>query len=120
MTKTIEELAKQYAKYQTDEQGYGSMEEWKQDVAIYYDDAKSVLSWLFDKPLASRLTTEEKERVRKMYADILSRAAYYKSKMSKIDGPICITHHCNLLEFYVAQIKLLEHIFGADFFKEGE
>ncbi len=65
MTKTIEELAKQYAKYQTDEQGYGSMEEWKQDVAIYYDDAKSVLSWLFAKPLASRLTAEEKERVRR-------------------------------------------------------
>lgn len=44
MSKTIEELAKRYAKYQTDEQGYGSMEKWKHDVAIYYDDAKEVLS----------------------------------------------------------------------------
>jgi|GEM_PF-6351417 len=63
MTKTIEELAKQYAKYQTDEQGYGSMEEWKQAVAIYYDDAKKVLSWLFTKPLSQRLTAEDKEQI---------------------------------------------------------
>ena len=71
-------------------------------------------------PLISRLTDEEKERVRKMYADIHFRAAYYKSKMSKTDSLVCITHHCNSMEFYVAQIKLLESIFGKELFGEGE
>lgn len=106
MTKTIEELAKQYAKYQTDEQGYGSMEEWKQDVAIYYDDAKAVLSWLFDKPLASRLTAEEKERVRKIHRDY-----HQKWDCSCNDRESERSFYC---------FSLLERIFGADFFKEGE
>lgn len=100
MSKTIEELAKQYAKYQTDEQGYGSMEEWKQDVAIYYDDAKEVLSWLFDKPLAQRLTAEEKESIKETY----------KYHLNAIGD--CYTH-CMVRDE-------LEHIFGSDFFKEGE
>lgn len=104
MTKTIEELAKQYAKYQTDEQGYGSMEEWKQDVAIYYDDAKEVLSWLFAKPLASRLTAEEKERARKMYKELSE----------------CIENRTADVEYLKGKRCQLVIIFGADFFKEGE
>ena len=104
MTKTIEELAKQYAKYQTDEQGYGSMEEWKQDVAIYYDDAKEVLSWLFGKPLASRLTAEEKERVRKAYK---AMSDYGKNKGVE----------CASCANYAARVWM-ERIFGSDFFKE--
>lgn len=101
MSKTIEELAKQYAKYQTDEQGYGSMEEWKQDVAIYYDDAKEVLSWLFDKPLAQRLTAEEKERVRKEYAET------YPNDPDQSIASIRV-------------MQTLERIFGKELFKEGE
>lgn len=102
MTKTIEELAKQYAKHQTDEQGYGSMEECKQDVAIYYDDAKEVLSWLFAKPLYNRLTAEEKERVRKIY---------YDAERGEVNG-----HY----DVYPDPCEVLRVIFGADFFKEGE
>lgn len=101
MNKTIDELAKQYAKLQTDEQGYGSMEEWKQDIAIYYDDAKSVLSWLFAKPLRDRLTAEEKERVRTEFA---------KTSPNDID--------CGVENMLIQGV--LERIFGADFFKEGE
>lgn len=102
MTKTIEELAKQYAKYQTDEQGYGSMEEWKQDVAIYYDDAKEILSWLFAKPLASRLTAEEKERVRKAHHDC------HRYMEGNIKNHLAAYDTC----------MTLESIFGSDFFKE--
>lgn len=108
MSKTIEELAKQYAKYQTDEQGYGSMEEWKQDVAIYYDDAKEVLSWLFGKPLASRLTAEEKEMIRRMH---------------ETDKRLCEEAKDSVFrwsEIYKGRYKLLESIFGSGFFKEGE
>ena len=99
MSKTIEELAKQYASHQTDEQGYGSMEAWKQDVAIYYDDAKEVLSWLFDKPLRNRLTAEDKERVRKEYANTYPLDLDYGVANILIQG-------------------VLERIFGKDFFKE--
>lgn len=111
MGKTIEELAKQYAKHQTDEQGYGSMEEWKQDVAIYYDDAKEVLSWLFAKPLYNRLTAEEKERVRAMY----SEAQSWLDEKTSFDNPNEQLKICA-----VAIQDRLERIFGADFFKEGE
>ena len=120
MTKTIEELAKQYAKYQTDEQGYGSMEEWKQDVAIYYDDAKSVLSWLFAKPLASRLTAEEKERVRVLYKEELGMAQHFHLKAKASNDISCRQHYYGLREPYISRMKLLERIFGADFFKEEE
>lgn len=87
------------------------------DIEEAYEDGENRIMSL---PLSGRMTADEKERVRKEYANILSKAAYYKSKMSKVDDPICITHHCNSLEFYVAQIKLLESIFGKNFFKESE
>lgn len=99
MTNTIEELAKQYAKYQTDEQGYGSMEEWKQDVSIYYDDAKEVLSWLFTKPLASRLTTEEKELIR-----------------MEFDNTYPLDPDCGVANMLIKSV--LERIFGKDFFQQ--
>ena len=101
MNKTIEELAKRYAAHQTDEQGYGSMEAWKQDVAIYYDDAKEVLSWLFDKPLRDRLTSEEKERVRKEYSNTYP-----------------LDPDCGLANILIQ--GALERIFGKEFFKEDK
>lgn len=105
MTKTIDELAKQYAKLQTDEQGYGSMEEWKQDIAIYYDDAKSVLSWLFAKPFRDRLTAEEKEQIRFAH----KTAKTFAERTNPMSA-----------EVFKGQYPLLESIFGADFFKEEE
>lgn len=72
MTKTIEELAKQYAEDMCPVGDYcGGVydEQRNSDLPIYTDDAKSVLGWLFAKPLRDRLTAEEKERVRKEYAE---------------------------------------------------
>lgn len=106
MSKTIEELAKQYAKFQTDERGYDSLEEYKQDKAIYYDDAKAMLSWLFNKPLASRLTAEEKERVRKVYQRNCAEIA-------KHDNDVITAHSEGVMH-------ALELFFGKDFFREGE
>ncbi len=102
MTK-IEELAKDYAAYQTGEKGYGSMEAWKQDVAKYHDDAKDVLTWLFSKPLSDRLTDEEKRLVR------------YAYKMSR-DSIKDTSDLGNVV--FKSQCELLESIFGAEFFKE--
>ena len=110
MSNTIEELAKQYAKYQTDERGYGSMEEWRQGVAIYYDDAKEVLSWLFNKSLALRLTTEEKESVRKEHNWAKVNLSQLKEgRFNELDPDVVL---CS------GVIRTLNRIFGADFFKE--
>ena len=116
MTKTIEEAANEYAANWEAKHNIHNPELYGLIVDAYKASAERIMTL----PLAKRLTAEEKERVRKEYANILSNAVYYKSMMSKTDDPICITHHCNSLEFYVAQIKLLERIFGSDFFKEGE
>ena len=105
MDKTIEELAKQYAEYMCPVGDYcgGVYEEQRNsDLPIYIDDAKSVLEWLFNKPLAQRLTAEEKERRRTKYNGA-------KIGATEFDSPEC----ADLMD-------ILEDIFGADFFKEGE
>lgn len=104
MTQTIEELAKQYAEDMCPIGDYcgGVYDEQRNcDLPIYIDDAKSVLEWLFNKPLARRLTAEEKERVRKEYANTYP---------NDID--------CGVENMLIQGV--LERIFGADFFKEGE
>lgn len=57
MTKTIEELAREYVNdvYSGD--------------TDFIDEAENVQTWLFAKPLCNRLTAEEKERVRKEYSN---------------------------------------------------
>lgn len=104
MTNTIEELAKQYAEDMCPIGDYcGGVydEQRNSDLPIYTDDAKSVLRWLFDKPLINRLTAEEKERVRTYHK--LARDGYWE---------------CNCAD--KAVVKMLESIFGSDFFKEEE
>lgn len=90
MTKTIEDLAREYVNdiYSGD--------------TDFIDETENILSWLFDKPLSQRLTAEEKERVRTKY-----NAA--KIGATEFDSPEC----ADLMD-------ILEDIFGADFFKEGE
>lgn len=107
MSKTIEELAKQYAEFMCPVDDYcGSVydEQRNSDLPIYTDDAKSVLRWLFDKPLIDRLTAEEKERVRKMYKELSE----------------CIENRTADVEYLKGKRCQLVIIFGADFFKEGE
>lgn len=111
MTKTIEELARQYAEFMCPVGDYcgGVYDEQRHsDLPIYADDAKSVLSWLFGKPLASRLTAPEKEMIRRIY---------------EADKHLCEEAKDSVFrwsEIYKGRYKLLESIFGADFFKEGE
>lgn len=107
MSKTIEELAKQYAEYMCPVGDYcGGIydEQRNNDIPIYTDVAKSVLSWLFAKPLASRITAEEKERVREMYK-VLSE---------------CIENRTADVEYLKGKRCQLVIIFGADFFMEEE
>lgn len=68
---------------------------------LAYHHAKDVLTWLFDRPLANRLTDDEKERI---------RAIYNRKRFN--------TEHSKDVEFIEHQ--LLEYLLGKDFFKETE
>lgn len=114
MSKTIEELAKQYAEDMCPVGDYcGGVydEQRNSDLPIYTDDAKSVLSWLFTKPLASRMTAEEKESIKGYY----SEAQGWLDEKTSFENPNEQLRICA-----VAIQDRLERIFGADFFKEGE
>lgn len=67
----------------------------------YEDGFKAGANHVYGLPLAQRLTAEEKERVRTYHR--LARDGYWE---------------CNCAD--KAVVKMLESIFGADFFKEGE
>ena len=95
MTKTIEEAAKRFAEMKTTKQAGSSVER----------DKKALLMTQFfyfaleELPLSERLTSEEKERVRKEYANTYP---------NDID--------CGLENVLIRGV--LERIFGKDFFKE--
>lgn len=104
MDKTIEELAKQYAEDMCSAEDYNggiSDKERNFDMSVCIDDAKSVLGWIFDKPIASRMTEAEKAMVRKEYADT------YPNDVDR--GIVNISKAC-----------LLVRIFGEEFFKEDK
>lgn len=104
MTPTKDQQAQEYAEDMCPVGDYcGGIydDQRNSDLPIYIDDAKSVLSWLFAKPLRDRLTAEEKERVRKEYA-----------KTSPKDPDQSMAS--------IRVMRTLERIFGADFFKEEE
>lgn len=71
----------------------------------YEDGFKAGANYVYGLPLASRLTAEEKEQI--MFA--------YKTAKT-------FAEHANPMsaEVFKGQYLLLESIFGADFFKEGE
>lgn len=97
MTKTIEEVAKRFADMNTTKQAGSSVER----------DNKALLMTQFfhfaleELPLSERLTAEEKERVRKEYANTYP---------NDID--------CGIENILIQDV--LERIFGADFFNEEE
>lgn len=116
MTKTIEEAAREYAaKLNYSMEAKHNM--CPQDFEIAFCDGAN---YVFNLPLASRLTAEEKERVRKMYAEELGMAQHFHSKAKASNDLSCKKHYFELREPYISRMKLLERIFGADFFNEEE
>lgn len=97
MTKTIEEAARK----QIHELSLAFTKELHDDKTIPYHTCRDSLMWLFAKPLRDRLTAEEKERVRKEYANTYP-----------------LDPDCGVANILIQGV--LERIFGADFFKEGE
>lgn len=123
MSKTIEELAKQYAEDMCpigDFCGGVYDEQRNSDLPIYIDDAKSVLRWLFDKPLIDRMTAEEKERMRKTYKGELEFASSYQRKANSCCNWQRRMDYEASRDIAKSRANILESIFGADFFKEGE
>lgn len=96
MTKTIEELASEY--YLNEVINGDTCDDKDGWTDCFVSGAKALMQL----PLASRLTAEEKERVRTKY-----NAA--KIGATEFDSPEC-----------AYMLNLLEDIFGADFFKEEE
>lgn len=106
MTKTIEEAAKEYANnayYPAPDYGWyeSDDEQMKECLA---DTFKAGANYVCGLPLASRMTAEEKESVRKMYKELSE----------------CIETRTADVEYLKGKRCQLAIIFGADFFKEGE
>lgn len=95
MTKTIEEAARGFMQTAPIEA-----------ISPYYEEDmvemfKGGVEYALSQPLSSRLIAEEKERIRTYHR--LARDGYWE---------------CNCAD--KAVVKMLESIFGDDFFKEGE
>lgn len=97
MNKTIEEVNRKLIH----ELSLMFTKELHDDATIPYHTCKDALTWLFSQPLASRLTAEEKERVRKEYANTYP---------NDID--------CGVENILIQGV--LERIFGTDMFNEKE
>lgn len=107
MSKTIEKLAKQYAEdmYPAEDYSDSDCDDGRDtDIAISIDDARSVLYWLFNKPLAQRLTEAEKIRMRNIYKELTE----------------CIENSISDVKYLKGKRTQLILIFGKDFFKEDK
>lgn len=99
MTKTIEEAAKQAIidnnYFMADPNHPDFVDRGLEQMRA----CKWVIGHIFSLPLSQRLTAEEKERVNKAYAYAITHIEFDENR---------------------AEVRLLHHIFGKDFFKEGE
>lgn len=104
MSKTTEEAANEYAANWEAKHNIHNPELYDLIVDAYKTSAERIMSL----PLASRLTAEEKERVRRIYKELKSLYTEHKDSVFRF------------AEVYKGKYELLESIFDTDFFKEGE
>ena len=116
MTKTIEEASNEYAANWEAKHNIHNPELYDLIVDSYKASAERIMSL----PLSSRLTAEEKERVKGIYNEELGMAQHFHAKAKASNDISCRQHYYGLREPYISRMKLLERIFGKDFFKEGE
>lgn len=112
MTKTIEELASEY--YLNEVINGDTCD----DKDGWTDCFVSGANHLMQLPLADRLTDDEKERVKVIYNEELGMAQHFHIKAKASNDISCRQHYYGLREPYISRMKLLERIFGSDFFKE--
>lgn len=111
MTKTIEESVYDFANRQFHKTPINTMRDL---MCVCSDFANEVLA----QPLASRMTKEEKDKINRLYVDVndklqtcLNAKSY--NQISELDNEY-------KKGLNMGMIIALKHIFGADFFKEGE
>lgn len=115
MSKTIEDAAREASmQYCTKYVAY------QEPYEIAHTEFLNGAGYMMSLPLASRLTAEEKERVRVLYNEELGMAQHFHARAKGSNDISCRQHYYGLREPYISRMKLLERIFGADFFKEGE
>lgn len=90
------------------------------EIPFVADAVDYTVERVFALPLADRLTQEEKERVKVVYNEELGMAQHFHLKAKASNDISCRQHYYGLREPYISRMKLLERIFGADFFKEGK
>lgn len=103
MTKTIEEAVQSIAKDFIAEH----KSHINNDAPLTHECVQYAVERIFAIPLSSRLTAEEKERVREEYSD--NKCLIESASLSYVQR-----------EVFQKINETLESIFGADFFKEGE
>lgn len=104
MTKTIEEAAKSIAKDFIME----NKNRINNDAPLTHECVQYAVERVMSLPLAQRLATEEKERIKRIYKELKSLYLEHKDSVFR------------WAEVYKGKYELLESIFGKDFFKEGE
>lgn len=102
MSKTIEEMIYDFANRQFHKAPINTARDL---MCVCSDFANEFLA----QPLSSRLTAEEKERVRKIYVEC--------ELIEMDDSPNLPADRITEAD---AKMQVLDSIFGADFFKEGE
>lgn len=119
MSKTIKELARQFTDklFAGDDLTDFDTQTEKNDA---YVTCMAFGNHLMKQPLTSRMTAEEKERVRKMYKGELEFAQFYQRKANS-----CINQQCRMdyeasRDIAKSRANMLESLFGKDFFKEEE
>ncbi len=86
--------------------GYGTLSDERNKKSVFMTQFFRFA--LEELPLISRLTAEEKERVKRIHMESKWLYAKHKDRVFKF------------AEVYKGKYELLESIFGSDFFKEGE
>lgn len=114
MNKTIEEAAREY--YLNEVINGDTCDDKEGWTDCFVSGAETLMQL----PLSSRLTAEEKERMRNMYKGELEFAQFYQRKANS-----CINQQCKMdyeasRDIAKSRANMLESIFGKDFFKEGE
>ena len=107
MAKTIEEVAKSIAKDFIIE----NKSRINNDAPLTYECVQYAIERIMSLPLVSRLTAEEKGRVRELYCE---------AKLCSPDVDMNRLPEEAYTLFYLGKANVLESIFGKDFFKEGE
>lgn len=116
MTKTIEEAAKLIAKDFIIE----NKSRINNDAPLTHEWVQYAVERVMAMTLCERLTADEKERVKVIYNEELGMAQHFHLKAKASNDISCRQHYYGLREPYISRMKLLESIFGTDFFKEEE